>query len=135
MRPSGKEGILCSHVGLTDETHCMDSHLEFFAIMPGAQATFAIEIDKWPEALEAATDDRHHQGKAKCTGACEGFRRTADANPDWKPRLMWTRKDALPFEWRTKAAFPGDISRLAELEKQIELFGEKLVIMTRIQPE
>jgi len=36
---------------------------------------------------------------------------------------MRTWKDPLPFEWRTEAAFPGDIGRFSELEKQVELFG------------
>ena len=103
--------------------------------MPGALTGFAIEIDKWAEAFEAAADDRHHQRKAECAGASEGFRRTANSDPDWKLRLMWTRKDALSFERRAEAAFPGDVGRLAKLEKQVELFGEELVIVTRIKAE
>jgi len=80
----------------------MDADLDRFATVPGALASFAVEIDEVAEALEppivTPTGDR------TSVGAGEGSRRAADADPDQEAGRRGV--DALTFERRTEGLFP-----------------------------
>ena len=81
MRPAREEGVPCRRVGIADEAHDMNTHLELLGIVSRAYAGLAIEIDERAKPFKRSSNDRHHQREAERTGAREGLRCAANADP------------------------------------------------------
>src|SRR6185295_19647509 len=71
--------------------------------------------------------------KTQRTGASERARCSADAQPDWQGILNWSWIDALPRQSRAVRARPVHALSLANLQEQIEFFGEQFVVVVEVE--
>ena len=131
-----REEVVCGLlVGVGDVAQSVNSDFEFLGGVTGAFAGFAVEVDEVAKTMGLAADDRDHERKTEDTGADEGFRRATDAEPDGERVLQWARVDALPGERGPVFAGPMDVGVLAEGKKEVEFFGEKVVVVFEIEAE
>lgn len=99
----------------------MDADLDRFATVPGALASFAVEIDEVGEALEPPIVTPI-SGRTS-VGAGEGSRRAAGADPDQEAGRRGGRR----FDFRAPDGrnLSRSIGRLVELEKEAELITKR----------
>jgi hypothetical protein len=107
----------------------MNSDLERFRRMASALPGLPVKVDKRTKPIEAAADDRDHQGKTKGSCARERLRCAAYAEPDRHFGLMRAREDALTGERRPETALPRHVRLFAQFEKEIQLLDKKRVIV------
>src|ERR1700733_6768853 len=98
-------------------------------------AGFAVEIDEGAEAAVLAADDGDHEGETQEAGAGEGRRGATDADPNGQWVLQWARIDALAGEGGAMLAGPVDVVAFADLEEEVELFGEEGVVVFEFEAE
>ena len=103
--------------------------------MACAFAGFAVEIDEGAETVGFAADDGDHEGKAEVAGANEGFGGSTYSQPDGQRVLQRTRVNALACERGAMSAGPVDPGIFAELEEEVELFGEEVVVVLEFEAE
>src|SRR6266481_2187417 len=113
----------------------MNADLELLWSMAGAQTSPAVAIDQRPEAVRLAADDRDHQRQPEGAGTNERAGRAADTKPNRQRVLERARVNSLPIECRAVLARPVDMRVLADVQKQIELLGEKRIVVLEFQAE
>src|SRR6267142_2329343 len=113
----------------------MNADLELLWRMAGARTGPAVAIDQRPEAVRLAADDRDHQRQPEGAGANERAGRAADTKPNRQRLLQRTRVNSLPGKRSAMLARPVDMRVLADVQKQIELFGEKRIVVLEFQAE
>ena len=118
-----------------DVAEGVDADVEFFGSVAGATPGFAIEVDERAEAVRFAADDGDHQGKTQGSGAGEGLRCAAYAEPDGKGSLQGAREDTLTGERGPVLAGPVNVCLVAELQEEVELFGEEGVVVLEVEAE
>jgi hypothetical protein len=101
----------------------------------GAAAGLAVGVDERTESLRFATDDGDHERQPEHARADERGGSAADPNPYGQRILQRTRVDGLASERRPVLAGPFDVRVLADGKEQIELFGEKFVVVFKAKAE
>ena len=76
-----------------------------------------------------------HQWEAERSGACEGLRRTSDAEPHRQALLMRSGENALPGECRAEAPLPREVGLLAKLEEELKFLRKKIVVVLHPKAE
>jgi hypothetical protein len=100
-----------------------------------AAADLAVAVDERAEAFGFPTDDGDHERQPEHAGADERARCASDADPYGQRILQRTRVDGLTGERGAVLAGPCDVRVLAEGEEQIDLFGEKFVVVFESEAE
>src|SRR3954466_3398067 len=112
----------------------MDAYFESIRRVARAQARLAITIDQRPKPVRLTSDDRHHEWESKCASTNERARRTADTEPNRQQILPRAGINSLSGECRAMFARPVNVRVLANLQKQIELFGKERIVVLKFQP-
>src|SRR6267143_1312424 len=113
----------------------MDAHLELIWRMAGVQTSLAVAVDQWPKAVRFAADDRDHQRQPERASANKRGRCASDTEPNRQRVLQWARVNSLSGECRTVLARPVNVRVLADVQKQIEFFGEERIVVLELQAE
>lgn len=132
---AGEEVVSGLFVGVGDVAEGVDADGEFFRGMAGAAAGFAVEVDEGAEAVGFAADNGDHEGEAEGSGAGEGLRCAADAEPDGERVLERAGEDALSGERGAMLAGPVDVGVFADVEEEVEFFDEEVVVVLEVQAE
>jgi len=113
----------------------MNADLELLWRMAGARTSPVVAIDQRPEAVRLAADDRDHQRQSERAGANKRAGRAADTEPNRQRVLQRARINSLASEWRAVFARPVNVRVLADVQKQIELFGKERIVVLELEPE
>jgi hypothetical protein len=132
---AGEEVVGGLGVGIGDVAEGVDADFKLAGVVSGAVTGFAVEVDEGSEAAVFAADDGDHEGKAEGSGAGEGCGCAANGDPDGEGVLDGARVDALAGEGGAMFAGPGDVDVFAEIEEEVEFFGEELVVVFEFEAE
>jgi len=100
-----------------------------------AQTRFAVAVDQWPKTVRLAADDRDQLTQSENASANKGAGRASDTEPNRERILQRPRVNSLSGECRAVFARPLNVRVLADLQKQIELLGEKRIVILEFQSE
>src|SRR5690242_8232803 len=113
----------------------MNANLQLIRRVSRAQSRFTVAIDQWPKTVRFPADDGDHEWEPEHAGTNKRARRASDTEPNRQRVLQRSRINSLPGEWGAMFARPVKVCVLADLQKQIKLFGEKRIVILKLKPE
>jgi hypothetical protein len=85
--------------------------------------------------VRLSADDGYGQGETEGAGARKRLRGSADSDPDRQRILHGAWVHGLAGERRPVLACPVDVGLRTQLKEQVQLLGEKLIIVIEVETE
>src|SRR4029077_14473677 len=107
----------------------MDTDFQLFQGMARAKTGFAVKIDQRSKPAVFTANDRDHQRQSQRAGSSKRGRCSPDAEPHWQRVLHRSRIHSFTVQRRAMFTRPVDMRVLTNLKEQVELFGEKRIVV------